>query len=79
MNNSPATILVCWGAISGADATHLGIFDIPMISNIPNIVYLAPTCKEEYLKMLDWSVEQTQYPVAIRVPYGNVISTGIQQ
>lgn len=77
LNNSPATILVCWGAISGADATHLGIFDIPMISNIPNIVYLAPTCKEEYLKMLDWSVEQTQYPVAIRVPYGNVISTGI--
>ena len=78
LNNSPATILVCWGAISGADATHLGIFDIPMISNIPNIVYLAPTCKEEYLKMLDWSVEQTQYPVAIRVPYGNVISTGIE-
>ena len=78
LNNSPATILVCWGAISGADSTHLGIFDIPMISNIPNIVYLAPTCKEEYLKMLDWSVEQTQYPVAIRVPYGNVISTGIE-
>lgn len=78
LNNSPATILVYWGAISGADATHLGIFDIPMISNIPNIVYLAPTCKEEYLKMLDWSVEQTQYPVAIRVPYGNVISTGIE-
>ena len=78
LNNSPTTILVYWGAISGADATHLGIFDIPMISNIPNIVYLAPTCKEEYLKMLDWSVEQTQYPVAIRVPYGNVISTGIE-
>lgn len=78
LNNSPATILVCWGAISAGDATHLGIFDIPMISNIPNIVYLAPTCKEEYLKMLDWSVEQTKYPVAIRVPFGQVISSGVE-
>lgn len=65
-----------WGAISNADATHLGSFDIPLISNIPNIIYLAPTCKEEYLKMLDWSVEQNDYPVAIRVPFGNLISTG---
>ena len=53
LNNSPATILVYWGGISGADCTHLCVFDIPLISNIPNIVYLAPTCKEEYLKMLD--------------------------
>jgi len=78
LNNSPATILVCWGAISPMDATHLGIFDIPLISNIPNIVYLAPTNKEEYLAMLDWSVEQTKYPVAIKMPYGGVISTGIE-
>ncbi len=76
LNNSPATILVHWGAISGGDATHLGCFDIPLISNIPNIVYLAPTCKEEYLKMLDWSIEQTYYPVAIRVPFGPLISNG---
>lgn len=78
LNNSPASLLVYWGAITGGDATHLGTFDIPLVSNIPNIVYLAPTCKEEYLKMLDWSVEQTNYPVAIRVPYGNFVSTGIE-
>ncbi len=77
LNNSPATLLIYWGTISSADATHLGVFDIPMISNIPNIVYLAPTCKEEYLKMLDWSVEQTKYPVAIRVPFGDIISSGV--
>ena len=76
INNAPATILVFWGAISSADVTHLQIFDIPLISNIPNIVYLAPTNKEEYLAMLDWSIEQTQYPVAIRVPFTNVISSG---
>lgn len=76
LNNSPVTMLVYWGAISGGDATHLGSFDIPLISNIPNIVYLAPTCKEEYLRMLDWSVEQTDFPVAIRVPFGDFIVTG---
>ncbi len=68
LNNNPATILVFWGGISGADATHLCTFDIPLISNIPNIVYLAPTCKEEYERMLDWSVKQNDYSVAIRVP-----------
>lgn len=76
LNNSPAAILVYWGALSPMDATHLGSFDIPLISNIPNIVYLAPTCKEEYLKMLDFAIEQTKYPVVIRVPFGNVVTSG---
>jgi 1-deoxy-D-xylulose-5-phosphate synthase len=78
LNNSPITILVYWGGISSADATHLCTFDIPLISNIPNIVYLSPTNKEEYLAMLNWSVEQTKYPVAIRVPNIPLVSTGIE-
>lgn len=78
LNNSPLTMLVYWGGLSSADATHLGSFDISLISNIPNIIYLSPTNKEEYLKMLEWSIEQTQYPVAIRVPFGQLISTGIE-
>ncbi len=78
LNNNPATILVYWGGISSADCTHLGLFDIPLICNIPNIVYLAPTSKEEYLKMLDWSVEQNEHPVAIRVPMAEYASTGIK-
>ena len=77
LNSNPAVILVFWGAITGADATHLTTFDIPLISNIPNMVYLAPANKEEYLRMLDWAVEQTQYPVAIRVPFGSVVSSGV--
>lgn len=78
LNNSPLTMLVYWGGISGADATHLCTFDIPLISNIPNMIYLAPTNKEEYLAMLNWSVEQTQYPVAIRVPNIALVSIGIE-
>ena len=69
LNNSPVTMLIFWGGISSADATHLCTFDIPLISNIPNLVYLAPTCKEEYMRMLDWSVNQNDYSVAIRVPF----------
>ena len=69
LNNNPATLLIFWGGIMDADATHLCTFDIPLISNIPNIVYLAPTCKEEYERMLDWSVNQKEYSVAIRVPF----------
>lgn len=78
LNNSPLTMLVYWGGISGADATHLCTFDIPLISNIPNMVYLAPTNKEEYLAMLDWSLAQTEHPVAIRVPMTSLVSTGVK-
>ncbi|WP_343343014.1 1-deoxy-D-xylulose-5-phosphate synthase [Terrisporobacter petrolearius] len=77
INNNPATIMVYWGGISGGDVTHLGLFDIPLISNIPNIVYLAPTTKEEHLAMVDWAIEQDKHPVAIRVPNMEVVSTGV--
>lgn len=78
INNNPATILVNWGGISGGDVTHLGLFDIPLISNIPNIVYLAPTTKEEHIAMMEWAIEQDNHPVAIRVPNMEVVSTGIE-
>ncbi len=77
INNSPATIIVAWGSVYGMnDVTHLGLYDIPMMSNIPNLVYLAPTSREEYLAMLDWSIDQTNHPVAIRMPGGPLISSG---
>ncbi len=75
INNNPATILVNGASVYGMnDVTHLGIFDIPFISNIPNMVYLAPTSKQEYFAMLDWSIEQNEHPVAIRIPGNGVIS-----
>lgn len=76
LNNSPLTMLVHWGGLSNADATHLCSFDIPLISNIPNMVYLAPTTKEEYLAMLEYAHKQNEHPVAIRVPMGEIVSTG---
>ncbi|MBR3071408.1 1-deoxy-D-xylulose-5-phosphate synthase [Fibrobacter sp.] len=68
-NNNPATILVTMSGADGMnDTTHLCIFDIPMLSNIPNLVYLCPTCVEEFKTMADWAIDQTEHPVAIRVP-----------
>ena len=75
LNNSSVTILLNNASFERmTDATHLGIFSISEFSNIPNLVILAPTCKEEYLNMLDWSVEQTKYPVMILMP-GNEVSS----
>ena len=77
INNNPATLLVFAASVYGMnDVTHLGIFDIPLISNIPNLVYLAPTTKEEYFAMLRWSMTQREHPVAIRVPACGVLSHG---
>ena len=77
INNNPATIVVYYaGAIGMNDVTHLGWFDMAMMGNIPNLVYLAPTTKEEHLAMLEWSVNQQEHPVAIRIPGGQMVSTG---
>lgn len=76
VNGNSATLLVNTASVYGMnDVTHLGIFDIPMMSNIPNLVYLAPTSCEEYFAMLDWSIEQDKYPVAVRIPCNGVIHT----
>lgn len=73
INETPATLIVVDASVYATnDITHVGIFDIPMLSNIPNLVYLAPTNKQEYLAMLDWSIEQKKHPVAIRAPRNGV-------
>lgn len=77
INNNPAVILVTQASVYGMnDATHIGLYDIGMMSNIPNLVYLAPTCIEEYFAMLKWGIAQQDHPVAIRVPSMGVISSG---
>lgn len=76
INNNPAVILVNYASVYGMnDATHIGLYDIGMMSNIPNMVYLAPTCREEYFAMLDWGMTQNEHPVAIRVPAMGVIKS----
>lgn len=68
MNSNPAVILVFGAGIGGGDCTHNGMYDIAMESSIPNLIGLAPATREEYFAMLDWAIEQQEYPVVIRVP-----------
>lgn len=71
INKTPITMLVNNASLYGTrDKTHLGIFDIPLISHIPELVYLAPTNANEYMAMLEWSLENKKFPVAIRMPVG---------
>lgn len=80
INNSPAVLIIFAGSVYGLnDVTHLGLYDITMMSNIPNLVYLAPTCKEEYFAMLDYAISQKEHPIAIKVPGGGVISRKIAE
>ena len=75
LNKQAATFVVFYGSMFGMnDETHLGFFDIALLSNIPNLLYLAPTCKEEFEAMLDWSVKQDKQAVVIRTPGSMVVS-----
>lgn len=77
INSTSPVIGIFYGTVLGMnDVTHLGWFDIALISNIPGVVYLAPTCKEEYLSMLTWAMTQNGYPVALRVPGTKVVESG---
>ena len=76
INKLSTTLLVVNASVYASnDVTHIGIFDIPMMSNIPNLVYLAPTNKQEFIAMLDWSIEQQTHPVAVRAPRNGVFNS----
>ena len=68
LNQSPATVLVFQAGFSSIDATHLGVFDLAYTGNVPGLTCLAPATAEEYLAMLDWSIDESDRPVVIRVP-----------
>lgn len=77
INGNAVTFTVFAGSVYGMnDVTHLGLQDIPMLNSIPGLIYLAPVTKEDYIAMLDWSLTQNEYPVAIKVPGGRMVSTG---
>lgn len=76
INCQPSVFVIFFGGVYGIpDETHLGFFDIALLSNIPNLLFLAPTCREEYLAMVDWAITQRERPVVVRTPGGAVTSS----
>lgn len=77
INSTTPVFVIFYGTMYGMnDVTHLGWFDIVLLSNIPRFVYLAPTCREEYEAMLAWATSQKEHPVVVRVPGCVVKSSG---
>jgi len=74
INKNAVTMLMYFSNFDGlTDVTHLGIFGIAAFSNIPNLQILCPTCAEEYVNMLNWSLDQREHPVLILIP-GNQVT-----
>ena len=73
ISKCPVTMIVTHASVFGhSNDTHHGLLDMALLGNIPGLVYLAPTNKQEYVAMLNWSIEQNNTPVAIRVPWTGV-------
>lgn len=69
LNDNPATMLILLPGVYGMNSnTHIALCDIQMFAHIPNLIYLAPTSKEEYQQMFKFATTQKEHPVAIRVP-----------
>ncbi len=78
LNDAPATMLVLQPGVYGLNSnTHIGLCDIQMFAHIPNLIYLAPTTKEEYFQMFKFATTQKEHPVGIRVP-ANLPETGVK-
>ena len=68
LNSSPATFLILYPGVYGMNSnTHIALCDIQMFAHIPNLLYLAPTSKEEYEAMFRFATTQKKRPVAIRI------------
>lgn len=73
INDLPVVIVDFYGGVFAMnDVTHLGIFDVAMVSNIPNITMISATNAEEYLAMIDWAVNEANKPIVIRTPTGQM-------
>lgn len=78
INNLPVAFVDFGGGVFGIpDMTHLGFFDIAMISNIPNIEFLAATSRQDFLAMIDYALDCDTHPVFVRTPGGHVIDSDL--
>ena len=56
------------GLVPGDGETHQGIFDISYLRMIPNFTIMLPSCREEFIMMLNNSLENINSPLCIRYP-----------
>ena len=79
INNTNVTFLLNFCNFDGlTDVTHLGIFTISMFSNIPNLVIMAPSSKDELLEMMDYAIFKSNHPTMILLPGDKVVERKIK-
>ena len=68
----PVRLLVDRAGIVGEDGeTHHGLFDVSVLRNIPNFIFLAPSNGLELRDMIHFASRYEKGPVAIRYPKGS--------
>jgi 1-deoxy-D-xylulose-5-phosphate synthase len=68
LQDLPVLMMMDRAGIVGADGpTHHGLYDIPYLRNLPNIILMAPKDEQELRKMMKTALMQ-DHPVAIRYP-----------
>ena len=75
LQNLPIVFCIDRAGLVGQDGpTHHGILDIVYLRNLPNMVVMAPSNKEEFKMMLDFAMGYNG-PIAIRYPKEEAIQS----
>ncbi len=71
MQKLPVVICLDRAGLVGEDgATHQGVFDLSFLKTVPELIIMAPSCRQELEQMLDFAAEYQDGPIIIRYPRG---------
>lgn len=73
-NNHVIFLLDHAGIVSDDGSTHQGVFDIPMLISMPNIVITSPSNIEEARQLLNMAIN-IKKPFVIRYPKDNILNS----
>jgi len=69
LHGLPVVFCLDRAGITGDDGpSHHGVTDLALLTKVPGMTVLAPSCHEEVGVMLRWALEEARGPVAIRWP-----------
>jgi 1-deoxy-D-xylulose-5-phosphate synthase len=69
LHRLPVVFCIDRAGITGEDGpSHHGLLDLALLTKVPGMTVLAPSCVEDLPVMLEWGLGHTAGPVAIRWP-----------
>ncbi|MCQ6558145.1 1-deoxy-D-xylulose-5-phosphate synthase [Paenibacillus mendelii] len=67
------------GFVGPDGETHQGVYDIPFLRHIPNLVLMMPKDENEMRRMMKTAIDYNDGPIAIRYPRINGLGVEIEQ